>query len=107
MLILSIPLYLAVIPDAAFGVLLKNRFGREAHVTRKYRRMLYWLPKFKNINPYPIPPELPLDPRQLALIALRRMSVDRETQYNIFEVRFPQHSPFLHYVTKLVSLILL
>ncbi|GFN78306.1 evolutionarily conserved signaling intermediate in toll pathway, mitochondrial [Plakobranchus ocellatus] len=74
-----------VIPDEAFGVLLKNRFGREAHVTRKYRRMLYWLPKFKNINPYPIPMELPVDPRQLALIALRRMSVDRETQYTIHE----------------------
>ncbi|GFR74328.1 evolutionarily conserved signaling intermediate in Toll pathway, mitochondrial [Elysia marginata] len=83
-----------VIPDEAFGALLKNRFGGEAHVTRKYRRMLYWLPKFKNINPYPIPMELPTDPRQLALLALRRMSVDRESQYNVFEAE-PEEDTFI------------
>ncbi|RUS89706.1 hypothetical protein EGW08_002524 [Elysia chlorotica] len=82
-----------VIPDDAFGVLLKNRFGREAHVTRKFRRMLYWLPKFKNINPYPIPMELPLDPRELALIALRRMSVDQETHFKVFETVEVEEEP--------------
>lgn len=85
--------YNGVVPDEAFGVLLKNRFGNEAHVTRKYRRMMYWLPKFKNINPYPIPMELPLDPRQLALLALRRMSVDRESRFSVFETVEVEEEP--------------
>lgn len=73
-------------PDEDFGKLLRDRFGSAAHVTRKLRRMMYWLPKFKNMNPYPIPQELPDDPIKLALIALRRICVDMETTYNVFKV---------------------
>ncbi|XP_055875656.1 evolutionarily conserved signaling intermediate in Toll pathway, mitochondrial-like isoform X3 [Biomphalaria glabrata] len=74
-----------VIPDDEFGVLLKNRFGSTAHVTRKYLRMMYWLPKFKNINPYPIPYILPTDPIQIALFMLKRMCVDQETKYSVLK----------------------
>lgn len=30
-------------------------FGDWTHVVRKAKRQLYWLPKFKNANPHPIP----------------------------------------------------
>ncbi len=30
-------------------------FGDWTHVVRKAKRQLYWLPKFKNANPYPLP----------------------------------------------------
>ncbi|CAD5116895.1 unnamed protein product [Dimorphilus gyrociliatus] len=77
--------YYSVIPDDQFGYMLKDVFGDKAHAFRKYRRMMYWLPKFKNVNPYPIPLDLPNDPRELALIALKRMSIDLQTEYSIFE----------------------
>ncbi|BFZ17292.1 hypothetical protein BsWGS_20331 [Bradybaena similaris] len=75
----------SVIPDDEFGQLLRNRFGVAAHVTRKLMRMMYWLPKFKNWNPYPIPFNLPADPIELALVALKRMCVDLETKYTVYK----------------------
>ena len=30
-------------------------FGDWTHVVRKAKRQLYWLPKFKNANPYSLP----------------------------------------------------
>ncbi|CAL1548111.1 unnamed protein product [Lymnaea stagnalis] len=83
----------AVIPDDEFGVLLKNRFGSTAHVTRKYRRMMYWLPKFKNMNPYPVPYDMPNDPIELALLMLKRMCVDEKTKYNVIKTVEMEDSP--------------
>lgn len=65
-----------VCPDDEFGYILKDRFGVHAHAFRKYRRMMYWMPKFKHANPYPVPYELPEDPRELARLALQRMCPD-------------------------------
>ena len=73
-----------VIPDHDFGVRLKNVFGTDAHAFRKYRRMMYWMPKFKHANPYPVPVELPNDALSLALLALRRMAVDRENKISVW-----------------------
>jgi signaling intermediate in Toll pathway protein len=44
-----------VIPDEDLGRLAIKIFGDWTHVVRKIKRQLYWLPKFKNANPYPIP----------------------------------------------------
>nr|KAG5709359.1 hypothetical protein BaRGS_029208 [Batillaria attramentaria] len=44
-----------VIPDHDFGMRLEKVFGTDAHAFRKYRRMMYWMPKFKHANPYPAP----------------------------------------------------
>lgn len=76
-----------VIPDHDFGVRLANAFGTEAHAFRKYNRMMYWLPKFKHANPYPVPKELPDDALQLALIALKRMAVDRDNELRVWQTR--------------------
>ena len=67
--------------------MLAERFGTEAHAFRKYQRMMYWMPKFKNLNPYPIPYELTDDPLELAKMALKRMAVDLENKLSVFEVR--------------------
>lgn len=74
-----------VIPDHDFGRRLEKIFGTEAHAFRKYRRMMYWMPKFKHANPYPVPKELPDDGLQLALLALRRMSVDRHSKITVWQ----------------------
>ncbi|XP_046557416.1 evolutionarily conserved signaling intermediate in Toll pathway, mitochondrial-like [Haliotis rubra] len=75
-----------VIPDHEFGSILKKIFGPDAHAFRKYRRMMYWLPKFKNANPYPVPRELPEDPCLLAVLALKRMVIDKENVIDVWKV---------------------
>lgn len=80
--------YTGVIPDNAFGNMILCRFGKDGHASRKYRRIMYWLPKFKNRNPYPIPSTLPDDPVQMAVIALKRMAVDWENKITVHKV-FP------------------
>ena len=66
--------------------MLVDRFGSMTHVFRKYQRMMYWLPKFKNANPYPVPYNVPEDPLELAKLALKRMAVDLENKLSIFRV---------------------
>lgn len=78
----------AVIPDNNFGIMLAEIFGLKTHVFRKYQRMMYWMPKMKNLNPYPIPLQLPVDPTQLAVIALRRMGVDLKNEISVYWVSF-------------------
>lgn len=75
-----------VIPDHEFGSILKKIFGPDAHAFRKYRRMMYWLPKFKNANPYPVPKVLPEDPCLLAALALKRMAIDKENVIDMWKV---------------------
>ncbi|XP_014777169.1 evolutionarily conserved signaling intermediate in Toll pathway, mitochondrial isoform X1 [Octopus bimaculoides] len=74
----------AVIPDMEFGIILSEIFGLKAHVFRKYQRMMYWLPKMKNLNPYHVPLYLPEDPTYLAILALKRMAVDLENKISLF-----------------------
>ncbi|PSN30550.1 Evolutionarily conserved signaling intermediate in Toll pathway [Blattella germanica] len=42
-----------VVPDPEMESLLINIFGRKGHPVRKYWRMMYWMPKFKNLSPWP------------------------------------------------------
>ncbi|XP_013785802.1 evolutionarily conserved signaling intermediate in Toll pathway, mitochondrial-like isoform X2 [Limulus polyphemus] len=69
-----------VMPDSEVKEILINTFGKQSHVFRKYGRMMYWMPKFKNITPFPLPDPLPKDPLELAKLALRRISVDLQTE---------------------------
>ncbi|CAK9300034.1 unnamed protein product [Gordionus sp. m RMFG-2023] len=41
-----------VAPDEELFNILKDRFGEWTHVLRKFRRIMYWKNKFKNINPF-------------------------------------------------------
>ena len=75
-----------VVPDDELGYMLRDRFGDKVHAFRKYQRMMYWMPKFKHANPYPVPYELPEDPVELARLALQRMAMDRQNKILNFEV---------------------
>ncbi|ELU08340.1 hypothetical protein CAPTEDRAFT_163254 [Capitella teleta] len=74
-----------VIPDDDMGYALINIFSQRSHVFRRYQRMMYWLPKFKHQNPYPVPRDLPNDNVELAKLALARMAVDLENEISVFQ----------------------
>jgi hypothetical protein len=76
-----------VIPDPEMESLLINIFGRRGHPVRKYWRMMYWMPKFKNISPWPLPNPVPNDSLELAKLALERMnSVDLQSKVSVYQV---------------------
>lgn len=53
---------------------------------RKYWRMMYWMPKFKNLSPWPVPDPLPEDTFELAKIAIERItSVEPNMNVSILE----------------------
>lgn len=65
--------------------MLLNIFGRRGHPVRKFWRMMYWMPKFKNLTPWPVPNPPPNEPLELAKLALERMcSVDLQSKIDIF-----------------------
>lgn len=43
-----------VIPDPEMEKMLLNIFGKRGYPLRKYWRMMYWMPKFKNSSPFPL-----------------------------------------------------
>jgi signaling intermediate in Toll pathway protein len=76
-----------VMPDPEMESLLINIFGRRGHPVRKYWRMMYWMPKFKNISPWPLPNPVPNDSLELAKLALERMSsVDLQSKVTVYQV---------------------
>lgn len=75
-----------VIPDAEMEKMLLNTFGKESLPIHKYWRMMYWLPKFKNISPWPMPRPLPTDPLELAKLAIWKISsVDPQAEITVFK----------------------
>ncbi|KAK6169132.1 hypothetical protein SNE40_020242 [Patella caerulea] len=85
--------YHGVCPDREFGCILESIFGAEVHAFRKFRRMLYWLPKFKNASPYPIPYTLPIDPIELAMLALKRMVIDNQNKLTVWKTLEAEEEP--------------
>ncbi|KAJ9581180.1 hypothetical protein L9F63_023639 [Diploptera punctata] len=75
-----------VVPDPETETLLINIFGRRGHPVRKYWRMMYWMPKFKHLSPWPLPNPIPNDSLELAKLALSRMSsVDLQSKVTVYE----------------------
>ena len=74
-------------PDEELGELLRNVFGVYSAPFRKYARMCYWMPKFRNLSPYPLPLDMPKDPLELAHFAVDRVlgSVDPLTSITIYD----------------------
>ncbi|XP_021000895.2 evolutionarily conserved signaling intermediate in Toll pathway, mitochondrial [Parasteatoda tepidariorum] len=79
--------YYGVCPDREMVEIVKNVFGKSSHVYKKLVRMMYWMPKLKNINPYLMPDPMPADPRELARLALKKMSVDIRTKITEYEAK--------------------
>uniref|UniRef100_T1J3B0 Evolutionarily conserved signaling intermediate in Toll pathway, mitochondrial n=1 Tax=Strigamia maritima TaxID=126957 RepID=T1J3B0_STRMM len=77
-----------VMPDRDMKDIILAAFGNKSFPIRKFMRMMYWMPKFKNLSPWPIPFPLPEAPIELAKIAMRRISsVDLETELNVFQTK--------------------
>jgi len=73
-----------VIPDEELGDLLLNIFGKYATPYKRYCRMMYWMPKFKNLSPFPLPDEMPNDALELAKLAIKQItSVDPITKLKV------------------------
>ncbi|KAG5676583.1 hypothetical protein PVAND_006406 [Polypedilum vanderplanki] len=74
-----------VIPDYEMEDQLINIFGRRGHPVRKFWRMMYWMPKFKNLSPWIVPNPPPNDEYELAKLAVERMcSVDLQSKISTF-----------------------
>lgn len=85
-------LVVGVCPDAEMEDMLINLFGRRSYAIRRYWRMMYWMPKMKNLSPWRVPNPLPEDSLELAKIAIKRItSVDPSTDVTVLQVcRFNQ-----------------
>lgn len=77
-----------VIPDYDMEDILINVFGRRGHPVRKFWRMMYWMPKFKNLSPWLVPNPPPNDVQDLAKLAVERMcSVDIKSVIKVYETK--------------------
>ncbi|XP_058863013.1 evolutionarily conserved signaling intermediate in Toll pathway, mitochondrial isoform X1 [Acipenser ruthenus] len=75
-----------VMPNVETKVLLVQIFGEKGHPMRKYQRLMYWFPRFKHVNPYPVPRELPRDPVDLARLSLQRIAGDLDARVTVYEM---------------------
>ncbi|EZA62739.1 hypothetical protein DMN91_007686 [Ooceraea biroi] len=77
-----------VIPDYEMQMMLLNTFGAHARPLKKFWRMMYWMPKFANLNPWPCARPAPKDPQVLARLAIYKISsVDPKTKITEFEIK--------------------
>ncbi|XP_053151363.1 evolutionarily conserved signaling intermediate in Toll pathway, mitochondrial [Hemicordylus capensis] len=74
-----------IMPNKETKFLLLRIFGEKSHPIRKYQRLMYWFPKFKNINPYPVPDPLPQDPVDLARLSLQRIAADLDAKVTVYQ----------------------
>lgn len=75
-----------VVPDEETEIILLNIFGKTGYPLRKYWRMMYWMPKFKNASPWALPEILPDDSLELAKLAIERItSVDVRSKVTVFQ----------------------
>lgn len=77
-----------IMPDKEMETHIIAVFSQYSNVWEKCARMTYWLTKFKNANPFPLPENLPQDPLELAIVALKRMSIDPQSDVSIYSVSF-------------------
>lgn len=75
-----------IMPNVETKVLLIQIFGEKSHPMRKYQRILYWFPKFKHLNPFPVPQELPADPVDLARFSLTRIANDLDAEVTVYQL---------------------
>lgn len=76
-----------VMPDYEMEDMLLNVFGKKGYPLRKFWRMMYWMPKFKNLTPWPVPEPLPSDVFELAQIAIARISsADIHSKLTVYKV---------------------
>jgi len=73
-------------PDYEMEDMLVNIFGRKGFPVRKFWRMMYWMPKFKHLSPWPVPNPVPDEVLELAKLAVERMcSVDVQSEIDVLQ----------------------
>ncbi|KAJ8405775.1 hypothetical protein AAFF_G00312120 [Aldrovandia affinis] len=75
-------------PNVETKVLLVQIFGEKSHPMRKFQRLMYWFPRFKDMNPFPIPHQLPQDPLDLARFSLSRIANDLDAKVTVHQMPF-------------------
>ncbi|XP_075438055.1 evolutionarily conserved signaling intermediate in Toll pathway, mitochondrial [Ascaphus truei] len=75
-----------ITPNSQTRFLLLQIFGANSHPTRKYQRLMYWFPRFKHTNPFPVPAEIPSDPVDLARLCLQRIAPDGNSQVTVYQM---------------------
>ena len=82
-----------VCPDSEMERILLNVFGKDSIPIHKFWRIMYWMPKFKNLSPWPLPKPLPNDPMELAKLAIWRISsIDIQAQVTVFQTETVEDS---------------
>ncbi|OBS79431.1 hypothetical protein A6R68_18182 [Neotoma lepida] len=81
-----------LMPNAETEFLLTQVFGRKSYPMLKFLRMKLWFTRFKNINPYPVPQDLPQDPLDLAKLSLRHMEPDLSAKVTVYQMSLPNDS---------------
>lgn len=72
-------------PDYEVEDMLLNIFGKYGHATVKFWRMMYWIPKFKHLNPWLLPNPVPDDALELAKLAVAQMcTIDVQSTLKTF-----------------------
>ncbi|CAN2391780.1 regulation of oxidoreductase activity [Pristimantis euphronides] len=78
--------FYGVTPNKHTYFLLVQTFGKLSHPVKKYQRILYWFPRFKHVNPYPVPLQLEADPVGLSKVCLQRIAADRDAQLTVYQL---------------------
>lgn len=76
-----------VLPDREMRQMVLDTFGFHSEVFKKLARMMYWMPKFKHMSPFPLPNPVPRDPYELAQLAIKRMCVDIQTSVTVHRAK--------------------
>lgn len=79
-----------VMPNKETEFLLLQIFGRRSYPMLKLVRMRLWFSRFKHVNPFPVPAELPQDPVDLARLGLRHMEPDLSSRVTVYQMSLPQ-----------------
>lgn len=75
-----------VIGDSEMELMLLNIFGRHGIPLEKFWKMMYWQPKFKNLNPWPVPRPFPNDVMEIAKLAMSKISsIDIRSVVTVFD----------------------
>lgn len=75
-----------VMPDFDMEDQLVSIFGKRGHPVVKFWRMMYWIPKFKHLNPWLLPNPVPDDALELAKLAVAQMcTIDMQSKVHVFQ----------------------
>lgn len=82
-----------VMPDYEMEDMLVNVFGKKGHPVRKFWRMMYWMPKFRNASPWALPHTMPDEILEIAKMAVERMcTVDLNSTVTVYETKDVEES---------------